>query len=268
MKSKLYIVAILTLFLVSFIFFTVFTVKDIKAQHDKDTCINEQKTKIETLEKNYKDVKAENDKLTIKVNELTEENSRLVKLMEELQADTIQIEPEPEQTLEDPAPVKQFVVEEEETTKECVTEEKKEEVTTEAFTESVATTEEATEAATEESTKATAEPEDNSGSGLRYSEPYDYTSNHLTRSNGVVHYNGHKETWYSTNEAGGQATAISIPGKHVADDGTIRDADGYICVATHQGFYQYGDVIQTTLGPAKVYDCGCSYGTVDIYTTW
>ena len=268
MKSKLYIVAILTLFLVSFIFFTVFTVKNIKALKEKDTCINEQKTKIETLEKNYKDVKAENDKLTIKVNELTEENSRLVKLMEELQADTIQIEPEPEQTLEDPAPVKQFVVEEEETTKECVTEEKKEEVTTEASTESVATTEEATEVATEESTKATAESEDNSSSGLRYSEPYDYASNHLTRSNGVVHYNGHKETWYSTNEAGGQATAISIPGKHVADDGTIRDADGYICVATHQGFYQYGDVIQTTLGPAKVYDCGCSYGTVDIYTTW
>lgn len=264
MKSKLYIVAILTLFLVSFIFFTVFTVKNIKAQKDKDTYINEQKTKIEILEKECKQAKAENNELTIKVNELTEENSRLVKLMEELQESTIQIELEPEETLEDPAPVKQFVIEEEETTKECVTEEKKEEVTTEASTESVATTEEATEVTTE----AIAESEDNCSSGLKYSEPYDYTSNHLTRSNGVVHYNGHKETWYSTNEAGGQATAISIPGKHVADDGTIRDADGYICVATHQGFYQYGDVIQTTLGPAKVYDCGCSYGTVDIYTTW
>ena len=262
MKSKLYIVAILTLFLVSFIFFTVFTVKNIKAQKDKDTCINEQKTKIEKLETECKKTKAENNELTIKVNELTEENSKLVKLMEELQADTIQIEPEPEQTLEDPAPVKQFVVEEEETTKECVTEEP----TTEP-----ATTEEVTEAPTEEPTTEApvkAEGEDNSGSGLRYSAAYDYEDNHLTRSNGVVHYNGHKETWYSTNEAGGQATAISIPGKHVADDGTIRDADGYICVATHQGFYQYGDVIQTTLGPAKVYDCGCSYGTVDIYTTW
>lgn len=265
MKNKLYIVAILTLFLVSFIFFTVFTVKNIKALKNKDTCINEQKTKIEILEKECKQAKAENNELTIKVNELTEENSRLVKLMEELQESTIQIESEPEETLEDPAPVKQFVVEEEKTTKECVTEEKKEEATMEASTESVATTE---ESATEESTEAIAEPEDNNGRGLRYSEPYDYTSNHLTRSNGVVHYNGHKETWYSTNEAGGQATAISIPGKHVADDGTIRDADGYICVATHQGFYQYGDVIQTTLGPAKVYDCGCSYGTVDIYTTW
>ena len=265
MKSKLYIVAILTLFLVSFIFFTVFTVKNIKAQKDKDTCINEQKTKIEKLETECKKTKAENNELTIKVNELTEENSRLVKLMDEMEQNTIQIEQEPIEILEKsvPAPVKEpepEVKKEEETTTECVTEE----VTTEASTEPVATTEEATEAGTE----ATFESEDNSGSGLRYSEPYDYTSNHLTRSNGVVHYNGHKETWYSTNEAGGQATAISIPGKHVADDGTIRDADGYICVATNQGFYQYGDVIQTTLGPAKVYDCGCSYGTVDIYTTW
>ena len=252
MKSKLYIVALLTLFLVSFILFTVLTVKNIKAQHDKDICINEQKTKIETLEKECEKVKAENNTLTIKVNELTEENSKLVKLMEEMQEDMIQIEPEPVEALEDPAPVA-YVEKEEETITECVTEEP---------TTQPVTTEDTEEPVTE------AVVEDNSGSGLRYSAPYDYTDNHLTRSNGVVHYNGHKETWYSTNEAGGQATARTIPGKHVADDGTIRDADGYICVATHQGFYQYGDVIQTTLGPAKVYDCGCSYGTVDIYTTW
>ena len=264
MKSKLYIVAILTLFLVSFIFFTVFTVKNIKAQKDKDTCINEQKTKIAKLETECEKTKAENNELTIKVNELTEENSKLVKLMEEMEADMIQVEPEPAEELEEPVPAKQPEVKEveKETTTECVTEEP---------TTQPATTEEVTEAPTEEPTTEApvkAEGEDNSGSGLRYSAAYDYEDNHLTRSNGVVHYNGHKETWYSTNEAGGQATAISIPGKHVADDGTIRDADGYICVATHQGFYQYGDVIQTTLGPAKVYDCGCSYGTVDIYTTW
>ena len=260
MKSKLYIVAILTLFLVSFIFFTVFTVKNIKAQKDKDTCINEQKTKIEKLETECEKAKTENNELTIKVNELTEENSKLVKLMEELQEDTIQIEPEPEETLEDPAPVKQFVVEEEETTKECVTEEP---------TTQPATTEEVTETPTEEPTTEApvkAEGEDNSGSGLRYSAAYDYASNHLTRSNGVVYYNGHKETWYSTNESCGQATAVSIPGKHVADDGTIRDADGYICVASSD--HAFYTVVDTTLGPGKVYDCGCSYGTIDVYTNW
>ena len=61
MKNKLYIVAMLTLFLVSFIFFTVFTVKDIKTQHDKDTCINEQKTKIEKLETECKKTKSSTD---------------------------------------------------------------------------------------------------------------------------------------------------------------------------------------------------------------
>ena len=262
MKNKLYIVAMLTLFLVSFILFTVLTVRNIKTLKDKDTYINEQKTKIETLEKNCEQAKAENNELNIKISELTEENSRLVKLIEEMQLDLIQIEPEPIEIVEEPTPVKdESNIEVKERTTECVTTATEEEVTT------VLVTEEPTEAVTEESTTEEV-TEAESDNGLRYSAAYDYTDNHLTRSNGVVHYNDHKETWYSTNEPGQTVTARSIPGKHVADDGTIRDEDGYICVATHQEFYQYGDVIQTTLGPAKVYDCGCSYGTVDIYTNW
>ena len=101
---------------------------------------------------------------------------------------------------------------------------------------------------------------------LQYSAPYNIRENHLTRSNGVVYFAGHKETWYSTNEASGQATAKEIPGKHVADDGTIRDEDGYICVASSDlAFYS---IVMTTLGPGKVYDCGCSSGTIDVYTNW
>ena len=89
---------------------------------------------------------------------------------------------------------------------------------------------------------------------------------HLTRSGGVFYYNGRKETWYSTNEAAGKNTARSIPGKHADEDGLIRDADGYICVASSDlPFYT---VTETSLGMAKVYDCGCSHGTIDIYTTW
>jgi hypothetical protein len=57
---------------------------------------------------------------------------------------------------------------------------------------------------------------------LQYSAEYHIRDNHLTRSNGVVYFMGHRETWYSTNEASGKATAWEIPGKHVADDGTIR----------------------------------------------
>ena len=89
---------------------------------------------------------------------------------------------------------------------------------------------------------------------------------HLTRSGGVYYYNGHKETWYSTNEAGGKTTARSIPGKHADENGIIRDEDGYICVASSDlAFYS---IVETSLGTGKVYDCGCSHGTIDIYTTW
>ena len=104
------------------------------------------------------------------------------------------------------------------------------------------------------------------GVTLQYSEPYHITDNHLTRSNGLIRYNGHRETWYSTNESAGQETARDIPGKHVADDGTIRDKDGYVCVASSDlAFYTK---VMTSVGPGKVYDCGCSSGTIDVYTNW
>lgn len=101
---------------------------------------------------------------------------------------------------------------------------------------------------------------------LLYNSRYDITSNYLTKSKGVVYYDGHKETWYSQKVLPG--TGLNIPGRHVADDGTIRDKDGYICVACDPEFYSKGSKLMTSLGPAKVYDCGCAYGTVDIYVNW
>ena len=101
---------------------------------------------------------------------------------------------------------------------------------------------------------------------LQYSAEYHIMEDHLTRSNGVVYFMGHRETWYSTNEASGKATAWEIPGKHVADDGTIRDEDGYICVASSDN--RKHTIVMTSVGPGKVYDCGCSHGTIDVYTNW
>ena len=101
---------------------------------------------------------------------------------------------------------------------------------------------------------------------LSYSDPYWVTDNRMTRSRGVVYFNGHKETWYSIHEPGQTVTAKHIPGKHVASDDTIRDENGYICVASSDlPFYS---VVLTSMGPGKVYDCGCKSGTIDIYTTW
>lgn len=159
------------------------------------------------------------------------------------------------------------------TTTEKVPEIATDEATTALVTEAPTTEEQTTERITTE--KSTEEVEDTTGEvdvngygwvQLQYSATYHITENHLTRSNGVVYYAGHKETWYSTKEASGQATAVSIPGKHVADDGTIRDAEGYVCVASSDlAFYT---IVMTTVGPGKVYDCGCSSGTIDVYTTW
>ena len=89
---------------------------------------------------------------------------------------------------------------------------------------------------------------------------------HLTRSGGVYYYNGRKETWYSTNEACGQTTAVPIPGKHADENGIIRDADGYVCVASSD--HAIYSIVETSWGAAKVYDTGCSHGTIDIYTSW
>ena len=101
---------------------------------------------------------------------------------------------------------------------------------------------------------------------LQYSAEYHIRDNHLTRENGSIDVFGHHETWYSTNEGCGQTTAVPIPGKHVADDGTIRDEDGYICVASSD--LKMYSIVMTSVGPGKVYDTGCSSGTIDVYTNW
>lgn len=91
-----------------------------------------------------------------------------------------------------------------------------------------------------------------------------YNTGALTPSKGVVYYNGHRETYYSQKVLPGGG--LSIPGRHVAEDGTIRDSDGYICVASSD--LAWGTVVETSLGAAKVYDSGCASGTIDIYTDW
>ena len=93
-----------------------------------------------------------------------------------------------------------------------------------------------------------------------------YTNGGLTKRRGTINFNGHKETYYSEKVLPGNG--LRIPGRHVADDGTIRDENGFICVAADPAFLARGTVLITSLGPAKVYDCGCAYGTVDIYVNW
>ena len=101
---------------------------------------------------------------------------------------------------------------------------------------------------------------------MEYSALYTTAGSRLTRSKGAQYFNGHKETYYSQRVLPGNS--LAIPGRHVADDGTVRDGDGFICVAANPGFMSKGSILITSLGPAKVYDSGCAYGTIDIYVNW
>ena len=102
---------------------------------------------------------------------------------------------------------------------------------------------------------------------LEYDKSYNVdTDVKLNSYIGVVYFNGHKETYYSQNVLPGGG--LRIPGRHVAEDGTVRDEEGYICVAADWNYLPYGSTVLTSLGPARVYDTGCDYGVVDIYVNW
>lgn len=98
-----------------------------------------------------------------------------------------------------------------------------------------------------------------------YSDNSEYYNNSgLTASSGVNYYNGRKETYYSSNVLYHYRT----PEWTAGDDGVYRDSDGYVVVAANCKEYSEGDIIESSFGPAKVYDSGCDYGTTDVYVNW
>lgn len=106
------------------------------------------------------------------------------------------------------------------------------------------------------------------GVELEYSARYNVCSSPLSKSKGVTYYNGHKETYYSQKVLSGRGLKmLNNNGRHVADDGTVRDGDGYIAVACN--YLSKGSEIMTSLGPGKVYDTGGMQGKwIDIYVNW
>lgn len=144
------------------------------------------------------------------------------------------------------------------------------ETTTEVSTTPETTTEVITTTQKETTTKKeiTTKKETTTKSETTTKKKEQQSSGHLTKSGGVFYYNGHKETWYSSNEPGQTVTAREIPGKYLDSNGIYRDADDYICVASDFDYLAPYSIVETSLGTGKVYDCGCSYGTIDIYTNW
>ena len=93
---------------------------------------------------------------------------------------------------------------------------------------------------------------------------YSSSDGRLTPSGGVFNGPSGKETYYSQRVLPGDG--LNIPGRNVAADGTIRDAEGYIVIASD--VLSKGSITQTSLGTGKVYDTGVGHAGVDIYTDW
>jgi len=90
-----------------------------------------------------------------------------------------------------------------------------------------------------------------------------YISPQEFRIAGVVYDDTYRYTWYSENVKPGGG--LDIPGRY-SDGNYVRDEDGYIVLASSE--LPKGTVINTPLGDGKIYDSGCAYGTIDVYTSF
>lgn len=94
-----------------------------------------------------------------------------------------------------------------------------------------------------------------------------YTADEF-RFDGRVYDGDHEYTWYSEQVLPGGG--LDIPGRHVDEDGYVRDGDGNLCVASNG--YSYGEQIEVPFGDgtAVVYDSCEGEGDelVDVYVSW
>lgn len=82
------------------------------------------------------------------------------------------------------------------------------------------------------------------------------------RFHGVIYAGEWRWTWYSQNVLPGGG--LSIPGRHVDENGFVCDENDRICLASSD--LEYGTVVATPFGKEGcVYDCGCDSGTLDVY---
>lgn len=254
--SRKTVVALLVLMIVSLgcvIGSMLLNLKQTKEYRDQ---INELTKKVEILEKNYTEVANLYNELEVNYDKLEDENFNLKNQNDALIEQNSSLEVEngaTQETLEQ----KQEEIEQKNKEIEQLKVDLKNAEARKKEREAAA----AKEAATAKSISGSFQ-----GVQLQYSKAYNVTDNKLTATKGVVYYNGHKECYYTQTLLPGKG--LYLPGRHVAEDGTIRDGDGYICVAANLKFLPRYTKVMTSLGPGKVYDTGCAYGTVDIYTDW
>ena len=86
---------------------------------------------------------------------------------------------------------------------------------------------------------------------------------HPFRSQGTTNDGNYDYTWYSQRVLPGGG--LNIPGRHVDEDGFVRDESGNLCIAARD--LDKGTEVDTPFGKAVVYDY-CPNGNLDIYTDW
>ena len=84
----------------------------------------------------------------------------------------------------------------------------------------------------------------------------------LNKTSGVNIFKGRKETYYSSKVLYHYKTPKWV----LDDEGCWRTKSGYYVVASED--YPEGTIIKISKGLAKVLDCGCPKGVVDVYVNW
>lgn len=83
----------------------------------------------------------------------------------------------------------------------------------------------------------------------------------------TINYNGYIWTWYTEVLLPGEG--LPIPGRYTDGDGFVCDENGYIVLAAHLDQVSRYTIMETPFGRlGKVYDTGCNYGVIDVYTNW
>lgn len=107
--------------------------------------------------------------------------------------------------------------------------------------------------------------EDSEQINMEQETTYDYSVSPLEfMVQGVVYADGFTYTWYSENVLPGGG--LDIPGRYVNEGGYVCDENGYICVASCD--FEYGTILETPFGMAKVYDVCPESGIIDVYVSW
>ena len=107
--------------------------------------------------------------------------------------------------------------------------------------------------------------EDSEQINIEQETTYDYSvSPSEFMVQGVVYADGFTYTWYSENVLPGGG--LDIPGRYTSEAGYVCDGAGYIVVASCD--LDYGTVLETPFGMAKVYDVCPESGIIDVYVSW